>query len=166
MPWNNRRSCCCRWRDGQLTLGPWDVKAGWRQREAVELEARRHGATDQRVGTCAARSLPMALGHDDLRSTCQQIRGQHVIRGRAVICCRQAQDQRRACVKQPDFGGIHFVPVTGLTCGQQEIDACTAGSACVVRRPCLAVMTTFGMGAEAEVLNDLLCGHEDRVGCP
>ena len=53
----------------------------------------------------------------------ENVGAEDVILGGAFVRFREAQDQGRACLVVPDFGGIDAVPVAGLARFEQEIDA-------------------------------------------
>ena len=81
-----------------MDLCPRNVEARDGQFEAIELEPRRDGATDQRIIAGAARGLPVVLrARSSCGAPCVQIGGQKVIASAGPVSLSlKRQDQRRA----------------------------------------------------------------------
>ena len=133
-----------------------DVEIRRGELESFEAKGRADRAARQCPVAGAACRLPPMRGHNYLRPlSCHQIPTKcEILRG-PIGRFGHRQDQRRTGIEMPDLGGIDPVPVACFGRLQQEIDAGARRAAIAVCDPCLPVMSTFGMGDQAQARDDL-----------
>src|SRR3954470_14955130 len=100
------------------------LKIFGRHLELLELEAGRHGATDEAVIPLAARHLPGAWRHHQLRNL-----GLVDVIAQDIAVSANRQLQWRAAIKMPDLGRIDAMPARDLPRLEQEIDGGRGGAA-------------------------------------
>ena len=139
-----------------LGVGSFRLPARLGHLERGELEARRDGAADQRPFAQAARRLPPAGRHDDLRPLARrELSAEHLLDHGAVFLAHR-QRQRGAGMEMPDLGGVlDPVPGRNLVLFQQEIDRgrMAARAAGAVAKG-LGIPAAFRMRLQAEDRDD------------
>ena len=132
-----------------------------RQLEACEVEARRHGAADQRPVAERARRLPDPARHDDLRrlADVEVAAESQMPSGASVVAHREFE--RGAGIVMPDFVGIDAMPVRAFAGLEQEEDRGAGGAARASGAERLAKMPAFGMRLQSEAGNDLVGRRSD-----
>ena len=136
-----------------------------RKLEALEVEARRDYAADQRPFSETLCRLPGVSRHDRLRAFARGKVGpeRYALDG-AVHVGRDLEPERRSGVIMPGLDRIDPVPVRALAACEQEIDrggcrACAVHYSGVAKR--LAKMPALGVRLEVEEADDIGGGWHD-----
>jgi len=135
-----------------------------RKLEVLELEGRRHGASDERPLPEGPRCLPLMRGDDDLRSLIgHEVRAENVMFHFPSLAVGRELD-RRTAVEVPNLRHVHTVPVRKFTGTQKMIDRSTGATRLTVTMsPGLSVVAALGMPNETKCVDDVPRIHEDTL---